>query len=183
MLTDDGALRGVESLRVVKKDCWSKCDYPSECRWGREYGVQTPAVVSVPSSPLSQDDDDEQGERELNTIFEDAIMYDAPDLQPEESDLREADVEGHLEPQLQTTPPPLQEEAKQPSVVEVLDSAKRRKRRSQTNLPSPLASNPPEEVPADETVLEGIEGELRKALESAGAVVNSFVLAMRKSSK
>lgn len=40
-----------------KKDCWNKCDYPSECRWGRQIGVHTPKLVSefvepaVPQSP------------------------------------------------------------------------------------------------------------------------------------
>ncbi|OAL44949.1 hypothetical protein IQ07DRAFT_604465 [Pyrenochaeta sp. DS3sAY3a] len=29
-----------------KKDCWNKCDYPSECRWGRRFGVHSPIVES-----------------------------------------------------------------------------------------------------------------------------------------
>jgi hypothetical protein len=32
-----------------KKDCWNKCDYPSECRWGRQYGVHTPVTVDFPN--------------------------------------------------------------------------------------------------------------------------------------
>lgn len=23
-----------------KKDCWMRCDYPSECRWGKQFGIQ-----------------------------------------------------------------------------------------------------------------------------------------------
>jgi hypothetical protein len=25
-----------------KKDCWNNCDYPSECRWGKKFGIHTP---------------------------------------------------------------------------------------------------------------------------------------------
>ncbi|KAF2800608.1 hypothetical protein K505DRAFT_412889 [Melanomma pulvis-pyrius CBS 109.77] len=31
-----------ETIDVPKKDCWNSCDYPSECRWGRQYGIHTP---------------------------------------------------------------------------------------------------------------------------------------------
>jgi len=27
------------------KDCWNTCDYPSECRWGKQYGVKTPITA------------------------------------------------------------------------------------------------------------------------------------------
>ncbi|KAF2729011.1 hypothetical protein EJ04DRAFT_590013, partial [Polyplosphaeria fusca] len=30
------------------KDCWNKCDYPSECRWGRQFGVHTPLLEEFP---------------------------------------------------------------------------------------------------------------------------------------
>ncbi|KAF2835626.1 hypothetical protein M501DRAFT_981511, partial [Patellaria atrata CBS 101060] len=38
-----GASRAeVFDTRFAKgKDCWGRCDYPSECRWGSQYGVQT----------------------------------------------------------------------------------------------------------------------------------------------
>ncbi|KAF2274840.1 uncharacterized protein EI97DRAFT_434745 [Westerdykella ornata] len=36
-----------------RKNCWLNCDYPSECRWGRQYGVHTPLDVSFPVLPLS----------------------------------------------------------------------------------------------------------------------------------
>jgi hypothetical protein len=29
-----------------KKDCWNSCDYPSECRWGRKFGIHTPLEPS-----------------------------------------------------------------------------------------------------------------------------------------
>jgi hypothetical protein len=31
------------------KDCWNHCDYPSECRWGKQFGVDTPVQASFPS--------------------------------------------------------------------------------------------------------------------------------------
>jgi hypothetical protein len=34
---------------MKKKDCWNTCDYPSECRWGRKFGVHTPLTPSFPS--------------------------------------------------------------------------------------------------------------------------------------
>ncbi|KAF2012185.1 hypothetical protein BU24DRAFT_495251 [Aaosphaeria arxii CBS 175.79] len=39
--------------RGMTKDCWNTCDYPSECRWGRQYGVHSPLVQEVPSVALS----------------------------------------------------------------------------------------------------------------------------------
>lgn len=29
------------------KDCWNMCDYPSECRWGKRFGVHTPVVEQM----------------------------------------------------------------------------------------------------------------------------------------
>jgi hypothetical protein len=26
-----------------KKDCWTQCDYPSQCRWGKRVGIHTPS--------------------------------------------------------------------------------------------------------------------------------------------
>jgi len=42
----------VREVMGEKKDCWNTCDYPSECRWGKQYGVHTPVVVSAPPPPL-----------------------------------------------------------------------------------------------------------------------------------
>jgi hypothetical protein len=33
----------------TKKDCWKTCDYPSECRWGRQFGVHTPLTPTQPT--------------------------------------------------------------------------------------------------------------------------------------
>ncbi|KAF2493749.1 hypothetical protein BU16DRAFT_582805 [Lophium mytilinum] len=34
------------------KNCWNTCDYPSECRWGKQFGVHTPAKVDAVVIPL-----------------------------------------------------------------------------------------------------------------------------------
>ncbi|PSN64360.1 hypothetical protein BS50DRAFT_459653, partial [Corynespora cassiicola Philippines] len=30
--------------------CWNTCDYPSECRWGKRFGVHTPVAAGFPTS-------------------------------------------------------------------------------------------------------------------------------------
>lgn len=32
-----------------KKDCWNTCDYPSECRWGKQFGIHTPVAPQFPT--------------------------------------------------------------------------------------------------------------------------------------
>ncbi|CAN9466881.1 unnamed protein product [Alternaria alternata] len=29
-----------------QQDCWNTCDYPSECRWGKRFGIHTPVETS-----------------------------------------------------------------------------------------------------------------------------------------
>ncbi|KAI8939227.1 hypothetical protein NX059_005053 [Plenodomus lindquistii] len=36
-----------------RKDCWNTCTYPSECRWGKRYGVHTPIESVFPTTDLS----------------------------------------------------------------------------------------------------------------------------------
>lgn len=35
-----------------RKDCWDSCDYPAECRWGRQHGVLTPVEVEFSFIPI-----------------------------------------------------------------------------------------------------------------------------------
>lgn len=30
------------------KDCWNTCDYPSECKWGKKFGIHTPIETVFP---------------------------------------------------------------------------------------------------------------------------------------
>jgi len=52
----DGAWDRGSAPRVVapSKDCWNTCDYPSECRWGRDVGVHTPMAVEFPTVAVTQ---------------------------------------------------------------------------------------------------------------------------------
>ncbi|KAF1963325.1 hypothetical protein CC80DRAFT_432790, partial [Byssothecium circinans] len=34
------------------KDCWNSCDYPSECRWGKRFGVHSPIATAFPTLQL-----------------------------------------------------------------------------------------------------------------------------------
>ncbi|CAO2654491.1 Nn.00g112240.m01.CDS01 [Neocucurbitaria sp. VM-36] len=45
-----GGSRRVEdgTTKEKEKDCWNSCDYPSECRWGKRFGVHTPVEVAFP---------------------------------------------------------------------------------------------------------------------------------------
>jgi len=45
---------------IRKKDCWNTCDYPSECRWGKKFGIHTPTpntstfpILELCSEPIS----------------------------------------------------------------------------------------------------------------------------------
>ncbi|KAI4850454.1 hypothetical protein E4T44_02740 [Aureobasidium sp. EXF-8845] len=49
-----GVSSHTSSWKVAKpirpaKDCCNRCDYPSECRWGKQFGVDTPVQASFPS--------------------------------------------------------------------------------------------------------------------------------------
>jgi hypothetical protein len=38
------------NVKGEKKDCWNTCDYPSECRWGRRFGIPTPLTDTFPTT-------------------------------------------------------------------------------------------------------------------------------------
>lgn len=46
------------------KDCWNRCDYPSECRWGKQYGVH--ASVTHEAPPLPPPEKKEEKGKEYN---------------------------------------------------------------------------------------------------------------------
>ncbi|KAH7081893.1 hypothetical protein BKA63DRAFT_463449 [Paraphoma chrysanthemicola] len=48
---DVGIIRGNSIGQSGKKgkNCWLTCDYPSECRWGRQFGIHTPLTSTFPS--------------------------------------------------------------------------------------------------------------------------------------
>ncbi|GIZ48318.1 hypothetical protein CKM354_001138500 [Cercospora kikuchii] len=162
-----------------KADCWERCDYPSECRWGKQYGVKTPTVVSVSPKTTSQPEVAVNTKKtEPKTSFEDILIelaqsamgttstsVDITDLpivkeKPEE-EARSAKEPEYLEP-LSPTRTQRQKsvtdgETTIVSMDDLLDSVKRRKRRSSGQLPSPLGANPPSPTGSEMTV-EYIEG-------------------------
>lgn len=138
-----------------KKDCWGTCDYPSECRWGKQYGVQTPALASFPEAVQ-----DESQSEEPKTTFDD-ILLTMPALTTTSSSHNDVhnDSDGSSASELDTPTqsPPLspilpetpEEPTRKPSFDDLLESVKRRKRRSSGALVeissplAPLASHPP----------------------------------------
>lgn len=181
------------------KDCWNKCDYPSECRWGKQYGVQTPVrpTTTVPSSPPTSPSPASEPKK-ANITFDD-ILLDASD-----SDISTAE---HLEQVVQQTtgtPEVPDEQTKKPSMDDLLESVKRRKRRSAGQTPSPLGSHPPSPTANGSPAAASIAGEtlsynqavgasasylqrafddfeldVRKSLERAGGLVTSWASNMR----
>lgn len=176
------------------KDCWNMCDYPSECRWGKQYGVQTPvkATTTVPSSPPSTLASTPEPERP-KTSFDDILL---------DSSLAETSTAEHLEHSSRETtgtPEVPSEQTRKPSMDDLLESVKRRKRRSAGSVPSPLASHPPSpttpESPASaagehastesqsasslQKAFDDFELDVRKSLERAGGLVTSWASSIR----
>ncbi|KAM3414136.1 hypothetical protein BST61_g10794 [Cercospora zeina] len=171
-----------KSQAALKKDCWERCDYPSECRWGKQYGVRTPTVpvsFSPKTSPKSEDKHHlEKKATEPKTTFEDILLelaqsamgttsasVDITELPivKEEPEEEAQSVKGpdYLEPlsptRSQQQKSVTEGETTVVSMDDLLDSVKRRKRRSSGQLPSPLGANPASPTGTEMTV-EYIEG-------------------------
>jgi hypothetical protein len=180
--------------KIYGKDCWNDCDYPSECRWGKQYGVETPntassatvtmptLVVSAPATPPATVGDEINS---TSTTFDD-ILLDISDIADET--LSKGDVV-EAEQQTPANTPTSPIEDKKPSMDDMLDSAKRRKRRSTGAAPSPLSSNPPSPSPSTtsfdsasssstspvlQRALDDFELDLRKSFGRAGEAVSSL---------
>ena len=134
-----------------QKDCWGTCDYPSECRWGKQYGVATPVVASTPetlqitltmpsTAPL-----DPVAEEPTETAFND-IVFDMSDIARDVMTDSMEGIEPDHTPETPITSPTTPTEDKKPSMDDLLASVRRRKRRSAEVVPSPLASNPPSPI-------------------------------------
>ncbi|KAK5135715.1 hypothetical protein LTR08_004701 [Meristemomyces frigidus] len=178
------------------KDCWNTCDYPSECRWGKQYGVQTPvkSTTTVPASPVVTSTAAQESEK-ARTTFDD-ILLDASD-----ADTSSADQLEQAAQQTTGTPEMPTEQTRKVSMDDLLESAKRRKRRSSGQVPSPLASHPPSptttEAPVTAPVteqavdtagppanylqkaLDDFEIDFRKSIGRAGGIVTTWASSMR----
>ncbi len=175
------------------KDCWATCDYPSECRWGKAYGVQSPVVPATTAVPEKK----AKVERPATPTFDD-ILIDATD--PADSTAEHMDHPAAIKDDWIAAPVSAAMEdavdAKKPSLDDMLDSVKRRKRKSDGQMPSPLGATQPSptvsEVSADvrpaqeaqttragepattsylQRAFDDFELDVKKSLEKAGDIV------------
>lgn len=175
-----------------EKDCWGTCDYPSECRWGKQFGTQqtqaqaavavAPHVVvpSVPPPPPSMVA--EPAARDLEQPSKSAEKLSS--MPATIAELPEAvdDVSSdhHLHEEASAT---VQETTKKPTFDDLLESAKRRKRRSAGPLHSPLASNPVSPVEQEQEAsahtlqkaFDDFELDLKRSIGRASLLLNGFV--------
>lgn len=151
----------------LRKDCWNRCDYPSECRWGKQFGVQTPVVPQtiLPSTPVEKGDvtplpaPTTEKEKKPATTFEDILI----DI----TDPLSVDYLAPLSPTNSHSPEVrrvTEGETKMTSPYDLVQSAKRRKRKSSGAMPlvpSPLALNPPspeeEETPKNINLTQSLD--------------------------
>ncbi|KAF2173606.1 hypothetical protein M409DRAFT_15884 [Zasmidium cellare ATCC 36951] len=187
------------------KDCWNECHYPSECTWSKRFGGGIPTAGANPTVPSTtttgkKEEQRKTAKQEEENTTKTAISFD--DILLSIADPTSSDYLAPLTTTSTTTPTttttdPLEPDASAPSMDDLLQSVKRRKRRSSGQIPlvpSPLGANPFEEEGKDElhvlrksassgALLEGLErdvedegkrgagGEWR---EKADALVRSF---------
>ncbi|KAK4497951.1 hypothetical protein PRZ48_010607 [Zasmidium cellare] len=171
------------------KDCWNECHYPSECTWSKRFGGDIPvANATVPPKKETKKEE----EKPATAIWFDDILLSIADPASE----------NYLEPlstapsPATTTTDPLEPDTSAPSMDDLLQSAKRRKRRSSGQIPlvpSPLGANPPDDDKGERVIrksassgalLESLEqdveeerrrgGEKGEWREKADALVRSF---------
>lgn len=167
------------------QDCWNRCDYPSECRWGKQFGVDTPLQTTfplldcVPSTPNPNEP--------ASMDITDVEMTDVPAEQPktEFKDILTAEqqaaaemIDGtDLEVSNTTTPTPALAD-----LASLVSRAQRRHSRSEIPTPvSPLAVNPPQSRPTMVTRSSSRES-LRRAVEGGIGVIAGIVGSWRSSS-
>lgn len=120
--------------RHSEKNCWNHCDYPSECRWGKAYGVPTPATATFP--PITADADvlaqtTADSRDALGTLEQQAMAADT--------------IDGVAEANTNVAPPSTTSATTTKiaftDLASLVQSAKRRKSRSEVQGPSPLSSS------------------------------------------
>jgi len=148
--TEDAWLNGMwakssasHPAKLFTKDCWGKCDYPSECRWGKQYGVHTPVSSSPPPPSAPKTPVVEEKAQQPKTTFDDILLDASIALQSSVDDLDHLFEDGDITAPSAADTDVAKETERKPSMTDLLESAKRRKRRSGGQLPSPLGSNPP----------------------------------------
>ncbi|GAB7323004.1 hypothetical protein MBLNU13_g05531t1 [Cladosporium sp. NU13] len=192
-------------MALPEKDCWGTCDYPSECRWGKQFGtaqaqaqaqaVVAPVAVSSPPPPPAASMVDEPVAKDVERRSKNAEKLSTlPATIEEMPEVDEAiEILDHIHEDPSTL---VQETTKKPTLDDLLESAKRRKRRSAGNiLPSPLASNPPspterqreEQAQAAasahtlQKAFDDFELDLKKSIGRASVLLNGFVSGLKGS--
>lgn len=166
------------------KDCWNRCDYPSECRWGKQFGVDTPLQTTFPS--LDRVPSTPNPNEPASMDITDVEMTDAPTEQPktEFKDILTAEqqavaetIDGvDVDAPSQTPTPALAD------LASLVSRAQRRHSRSDISLPvSPLAANPTPARPTMVTRSSSRES-LRRAVEGGIGVIAGIVGSWRSSS-
>jgi hypothetical protein len=170
-----------------EKDCWNGCDYPSECRWGKQFRqaqlqaqAQAQVVVAPPPPPppasmvaeLVAKDLEQPGKSFEKLSSLPATIEESPEVET-------IAPHDHSHDHLSAT---AQESTKKPTFDDLLESAKRRRRRSAGPLPSPLASNPPEQEEAPSSsahtlqkAFDDFELDFKKSIGRASVLFNGFV--------
>lgn len=162
-----------------KKNCSDKCDYPSECRWGKQYGVHTPVKATnvVPSSPPPVAQPEKVLEPAPPTTFEEILLAEEAIVDPASPEYLEPLSAAKSQSQKGNT----EGETRRVSMDELLDSVKRRKRRSSGLLPSPLGANPPDKEEDDlatqslQKALDDFELDMKMGFHSASKKAEIFV--------
>lgn len=146
--------------KLNRKDCWATCDYPSECRWSNQNNAPpSPKPMSVVVPSMKPE-------------IAPMIMEETPPEQPPRATFSLPD-----------------DNTKKPSMDDLLESAKRRKRRSASFVASPLASNPPSQAVSEasnstaqalQRAFDDFELDFRKSFGRAGALVSNLVSSPNK---
>lgn len=150
---------GIEQGKLWAKDCWGTCDYPSECRWGRQYGVQQvqTQAQNQQAANVAKVADEKVPDGEVPKTSFDEILLGIPGaIAEEDSDSEVEMLDASSSPPAEETSSlsPTEVSIKKPTLDDLLESAKRRKRRSSGAPPSPLASNSPSAPEAAKTDVE-----------------------------
>jgi hypothetical protein len=181
--------RVAKSLRPVK-DCWNRCDYPSECRWGKQFGVDTPVQVSFPtlervaSTPNPNTDSSDIADVEMSdaplatlpkTRFTDILTA---EQQSVAETLDGVDIDGVPHTHTHTPTPALAD------LATLVSRAQRR--HSKSEIPSPLASPHVGAVTQQQrptmTTRSSSRESLRRAVEGGIGVIAGLVGGWRSSS-
>ncbi|KAF2421823.1 hypothetical protein EJ08DRAFT_682842 [Tothia fuscella] len=130
----DSKKRRVKQMGV-KRDCWNFCDYPSECRWGKQVIIDSPKVGQV--SPLLPDTDE---------IGETSPLSPLSPENPEPATTFDSSLQGVEKQKQKENPPAASQPRKDDFWTVLLASATRRK-----STKSPLSLS---------TVVEDAEGDI-----------------------